>query len=124
MTPRRSALRAIDAIEKVPPSELAWVWVYLLTKQRPPADELVFERDQAIRRYRERWHAGTSQRAAVAAIARAAAVYRAGQWRRHQHLASAPAELRGTARADLFEIFKLGDVPDVEMLRKILGRTG
>lgn len=124
MTPRRLALRAIDAMSKVPAGETQWLWIFLMTGQRPPADELVFERDQAIRRYRKSWHAGASQRAAAAAIAREAAVYRAGEWRHHQHRTSVPADIRGTARADMFGIFKLGEVPDVEMLRAILRRSG
>lgn len=120
MTPRRQVLRAISEIEKTPPEEQVWILIYLKTGQKPPADETIFERDTRIRRYRLRWHADLSERAAAAAIASEGARYRAGSWRHHQHLASMPAEIRGARVGDLFDILKWGDIPAAGMIRRIL----
>lgn len=120
MTPRRQVHRAISEIEKVAPEERPWIWIYLMSGQKPPIDELKFERDTRIRRYRAKWHPDKSERAAAAIIAREANHYRAGAWREHQHLASKPSEMHGTARGDLFEIMKFGDVPAAAMIKTIL----
>jgi hypothetical protein len=124
MTPRRLALRAIEAMSKVPAGEIQWLWVYLMTGQRPPVSEQTFERDQAIRRYRERWHSKLSQRSAAVVIAFEASTYRGGEWRHHRRRRSIPQELINTPRGDLFAIFELGEVPDADQVRAILRRPG
>jgi hypothetical protein len=121
VTPRRRALQAIGAIAKVPASEVAWIWVFMLTGQRPPADEMRFDRDVRIRDYRQKWHPELSERAAAKAIAREASIYRAGQWRAHEHAEGTPPEIKGTRSADLFAIFHdCGLIKSAAMVRGAL----
>ncbi len=120
MTARRKVLRLIQEASTLPADERTWLLVYLISGQRPPADELRYERDIRIRRYRVRWYPELSERAAASAIARDAARYRQGQWRAHQHLASVPASIRGRRQADLLQIAKFGEVPAAAMIKTIL----
>ncbi|MET4041756.1 hypothetical protein ABIC03_003447 [Bradyrhizobium sp. RT6a] len=120
ITGRRLALRAINAIEKVPPEEMQWVLIYLTSGLKPPPDETKFDCAVLIRKYRARWHSRLSERSASDMIAAEGARYRAGLWRVHQHLGSTPQRYRGTKTGDLFAIFKLGGVKSAAYVKTVL----
>lgn len=119
-TPRRRAIGLIRQIAKLPLEERFWVFLWFIGGCVPPVDENKFERDVRIRRYRKRWHASLSELAAADAIAKEADRYRAAGWRHDQHRTSMPANLRGTANGDLFDILKWDDIPGASAIKTIL----
>jgi hypothetical protein len=70
--------------------------------------EAYIRRDALIRAIALRWYPGCSDRAAVTALVRALARYRATGWRRDRAYKSPPAELLSTVQADMFNLLKIG----------------
>jgi hypothetical protein len=82
--------------------------------------EAIVRRDELIRTIAGRHFPGMSRRRAADAIVREAQRYQTTAWRSQRAYRSAPAELVGTLRGDLFALLKIGTSLSIGTARRAL----
>jgi hypothetical protein len=121
MTDDEDALRrALAAVHALSPEHRAELLV--IAKRLPTltqAQSLKRLQHDTIRRFAFDWCAGMSLNSAAEKTDNEIALYEAGEWRGHQHLAEPPSDI-GDRRLVLFKILKAGPAPRYEAIRKIL----
>lgn len=123
MTPRQRAKALADAVARLPVEERCNVLLNIL-EGRPIPPENNDERDAIVLQIRRTWLGALKGSPAAERLAQAAGRYAAGEFPSHADADDVPKELRGTMRADLWRLLKLGPPLGSERYRQIFRRTG
>lgn len=118
MTPRRRAIRLANEIARLPVEERCNVLLHILDG-RPIPPESNDERDAVVLQIRRTWLGALKDEPAAKKLEQAVTRYAAGEFASHADVEDVPKELRGTMRADLWRLLKLGPPLGFERYRQI-----
>jgi hypothetical protein len=122
---RQRAIELAKAAAALPVADRCLVAMYLLQGVIPPPDDDHEERDDLIRRIRSTWLGRLADEPAAARLEQEVNRYAAGEFRsaEHANASEVPRSLRGSLKADLWRLLKLGRPLGKERYRQIF-RTG